>query len=149
MFLIQEQFFLICFVHVFLINHDSVSFGAFDSWKKWSGAQKNNKWPVHSAKTSDQPGHPPSLISLCCPSEEGFGSLVTHEAHSEDSDLTRADAQADLSWVHRSFCFLVLISYQYLSCNMTKLTDDCAPSKDSDQPWHPPSPISLRCPLNG
>ena len=22
----------------------------------------------------------------------------------------------------------------------------CAPSKDSDQPGHPPSPISLRCP---
>ena len=28
-----------------------------------------------------------------------------------------------------------------------KLT--CAPSEDSDQPWHPPSLISLRCALNG
>ena len=26
---------------------------------------------------------------------------------------------------------------------------DCAPSEDSDQPWHPPSLISLRCALNG
>ena len=25
----------------------------------------------------------------------------------------------------------------------------CAPSKDSDQPGHPPSLISLRCALNG
>ena len=23
---------------------------------------------------------------------------------------------------------------------------ECAPSEDSDQPWHPPSLISLRCP---
>ena len=26
------------------------------------------------SKDSDQPGHPPSLISVCCPPEEGLGS---------------------------------------------------------------------------
>ena len=34
----------------------------------------------------------------------------------------------------------------HLSCDMTKPTSDCAPSEDSDQPGHPPSLISLRCP---
>ena len=33
---------------------------------------KTNKMAVHPAKT-DQPGHAPSLISLCCPHEESLG----------------------------------------------------------------------------
>ena len=34
---------------------------------------KTNKIPVHPGKTQDQPGHPPSLISLPCLLEETLG----------------------------------------------------------------------------
>ena len=35
----------------------------------------------------------------------------------------------------------------YMSRLMTKPTNDCAPNEASDQSWHPPNLISLRCPL--
>ena len=46
---------------------------------------KPTKWCA-PRKASDQPGHPPILISLCCPHE---GSLATHWADCEDSDQPR------------------------------------------------------------
>ena len=34
---------------------------------------KTNKMACASRKDSDQPGHPPSLIRVCCPHEESLG----------------------------------------------------------------------------
>ena len=56
----------------------------------WACARrKTRKWTVRPAKT-DQPEHPPSLISLCCRHNlRNLGSLViTYWAHSEGSDQT-------------------------------------------------------------
>ena len=35
----------------------------------------HNKITCASSEDSDQPGHPPSLISLCCPHEEALGPM--------------------------------------------------------------------------
>ena len=40
------------------------------------------------SEDSDQPEHPPSLISLRCPHEETIGSSATHWVHCEDTDQT-------------------------------------------------------------
>ena len=45
---------------------------------------KTNKMACAPSKDSDQPGHPPSLISLRCPHEETLGPLSALE----DSDQT-------------------------------------------------------------
>ena len=51
-----------------------------------------------SSEDSDQPGHPPSLISLQCPHEEKKGQdLAIFRMHSEDSDQT--GRMPRLSWV--------------------------------------------------
>ena len=66
---------------------------------------KSTKWPVRPAKT-DQPGHPPSLISLpYAPNWWVAKDPVLLRAESEDwSDW--ADAQGDLSSLaHMSFCW--------------------------------------------
>ena len=49
------------------------------------------------SEDSDQPGHPPSLIRVCCPHEETLGPQLP---------TVIADALVDLSlrWAHRSFC---------------------------------------------
>ena len=57
-----------------------------------------NKITCAPSEDSDQPGHPPSLISLRCPHEERLGP-----------------AQVDLSlrWAHRSFCWFCHAQAQY------------------------------------
>ena len=40
---------------------------------------KTNKMACAPSKDSDQPGHPPSLISLCCPHEETLGPYLPVE----------------------------------------------------------------------
>ena len=40
---------------------------------------KTNIMTCAASKDSSQPGHPPSLISLCCPHEEAFGPKVSIE----------------------------------------------------------------------
>ena len=47
---------------------------------------KTNKMAVRPAKT-DQPGHLPSLISLCCPHEETLGPQLPTE-HTAKTDQT-------------------------------------------------------------
>ena len=49
---------------------------------------KTNKMTCAFSEDSDQPVHPPSLISLCCPHEEALGPWLSLRAHSEDSDQT-------------------------------------------------------------
>ena len=61
---------------------------------------KTNKMSCVPSEDSDQPRHPPSLMSSLSAWRK-LGSLATHWAHSEDS------AQSDLSlcWAHKSFCW--------------------------------------------
>ena len=40
---------------------------------------KTNKMACVPSEDSDQPGHPPSLISLCCPHEETLGAQLPIE----------------------------------------------------------------------
>ena len=47
-------------------------------WKKctiniWATSWQNQQSECAPSEDSDQPGHPPSLISLCCPHEESSG----------------------------------------------------------------------------
>ena len=46
------------------------------------------------SEDSDQPGHPPGLISLRCPHEETQLRIV----------MTDALVDLSLRWAHRSFC---------------------------------------------
>ena len=70
---------------------------------------------------SDQPGHPPSLIteSIRCPHEESLGPelLIEHTAET----LIRL---GDLCWAHRSFCrFYHKVVYMFVEVPMTARTD--------------------------
>ena len=70
---------------------------------------KTNKMAYTPSEDSDQPGHSPSLISLCRPHEESLGSELPIERTARLwSDW--ADAQADLSlrWAHSHFVGLVM-----------------------------------------
>ena len=61
------------------------------------------------SEDSDQPGHPPSLISPRCPHEESVGPWLPIERKRRLlSD--RADAQADMSlrWAHSHFVGFVM-----------------------------------------
>ena len=53
---------------------------------------KPTNWHVRPAKT-DQPGHPPSHISLRCSHEESLGPTLPIESTAKT--LIRLDAQAD------------------------------------------------------
>ena len=66
---------------------------------------KTNKMTCVPSKNSDQPGHPPTLISLRCPHEEALGPLLLIKRTAKMLIRLGMDAQADLSlhWAHRSF----------------------------------------------
>ena len=59
---------------------------------------QTNKMTSAPSEDSDQPGHPPSLISLRCSQEETLDPQLS---------IVMVDALVDLSlrWAHRSFCF--------------------------------------------
>ena len=70
---------------------------------------KTNNMAVRQAKISDQPGHPPSLISLCCPHEETLGPYLPIECTSKTDQTGRMPR---LIWVFAG-CTLILL---VLSC---------------------------------
>ena len=73
------------------------------------------------SEDSDQPGHQPSLISLCWVLLGKVGDPSFLQANSKDwSDW--ADAQADLSlrWPQRSFCWFCYVMAQLFSDNPVK-----------------------------
>ena len=77
---------------------------------------KTNKMACALSEDSDQPGHPPSLISFRCPQERKLGSLPTHWAHSEDADQT--GQMPRLIWVFAGRTFILLVlswGYSYTS----------------------------------
>ena len=138
---------------------------------------KTNKMTCVPSKNSDQPGHPPSLISLhfLCLHEETLGPWrPTDSALRAQRRLIRLDRCSGWSEsspsAHAillallccgSFCIerishLYKLGYPNNCCIANKWAttwqnkqNDWAPSEDSDQPGHPPSLISLRCALNG
>ena len=82
------------------------------------------KWPVRPAKTKINLGNCPVWSESLLLAWRNLGSLAIHWAHSEDSDQTGRDAQADLSlrWPQRSFCWFchavahIWVKNSYLSC---------------------------------
>ena len=68
---------------------------------------KTNK--MACAPSTDQPRHPPSLISVFAVHSMGAKDPSFLHADSEDSWLDWADAQADpiLRWVHMPFCWFL------------------------------------------
>ena len=64
-------------MHLLLHSYISVS------GNNWAATWQNQQSGCVSSEESDQPGHPPSLISLHA--WKKLGSLATHWAHSEDS----------------------------------------------------------------
>ena len=123
--------------------------------------QKPTKWHVLPAKTQISLNICPVWSEPLLSAWMKFGSLPTHKAHSKDSD---AQADLRLCWAHRSFFWFCHEAAQLPVClsfvpfNWRRLVayiwaaswqnqqSECAPSEDSDQPGHPPSLISLRCP---
>ena len=87
----------------------------------WAPTWQNQQNGCASSKDSDQPGHPPSLISVFAVRK--LGSLATHWAHSEDwSDWVNAQADLGLRWAHTHFVGFVmswLIYCRNLRCPRT------------------------------
>ena len=93
--------------------------------------------------------HPPRLISLRC----SQGSLVTNWAHSEDSDQTWRMPRLICVFTRGTGHFVGLSCYgSYNFDHDYKYSEPphdktnkmaCEPSKDSDQPGHPPSLIRV------
>ena len=141
-------------------------------WIIWACARQNQQNDCRPSEDSDQPGHPPSLIEYSLYAWRSIGSLATHRAHSEDwSDW--ADAQADLSlrWAHEPICWFCRAAAHFFSGGgcfkviavlpdvyllndlsrkmsrlMTKPTKWHVRPAKTDQPGHPSSLVSLRCP---
>ena len=67
---------------------------------------KTNKMTCAHSEDSDQPGHPPSLISLRCSHEEALGpKLSIYKVHSKDSDQNgQMPKLIWVCWAHMSFC---------------------------------------------
>ena len=80
----------------------------------WAATWQNQQYGCAASEDSDQPGHPPSLISLPCPHEESLGpEWATHWAHSEDSDKT--GRMPRLIWVFAGRTLILLV----LSCRVS------------------------------
>ena len=62
---------------------------------------KTNKMTCAPSKDADQPGHPPSLISLSCPHEEALGPWLSLER----ADWSDTHVDLSLRWEHKSFCW--------------------------------------------
>ena len=72
----------------------------------WAASCQNWQNGMCAQRRLDQPGHPPSLISLRCPHEESLGPQLPNERTVKTwSDW--ADAQADLClrWTNMPFCW--------------------------------------------
>ena len=89
------------------------------SWLIWATTRQNQQSGCASSEDWDQPGHPPSLISVgirpvwsesSLATWRKLGSLATHWAHSEDSDQT--GRMPGLIWVFTGRTVILLV----LSC---------------------------------
>ena len=72
---------------------------------------KTNKMICAPSKDSDQPGHPPSLISLCCLPGESLGPKLPIKR----TDWAYAQADLSLRWAHMSLCWFCHEAAQILT----------------------------------
>ena len=87
---------------------------------KWAVTWQNQQSECAPSKDSDQPWHPPSLISSSLSAWRKLGSLATHWTHSEDSYQT--GQMPRLIWAFARHTLILLV----LSCrgsNFCWLTD--------------------------
>ena len=80
---------------------------------------KINKMTCAPSEDSDQPGHPPIVISRRCPPEESLGPKLPIKRTAK-TDQTGRMPQADLSLrlAHRSFCWFC---HAMAHLNMSKI----------------------------
>ena len=73
----------------------------------WASAQQNHKMPFAPSEDSDQPGHPPSLITVFAvrTKKAWFLSYPLSAQRRFWSDWADAQANLSLRWVHLSFCW--------------------------------------------
>ena len=84
---------------------------------------KLTKWRGPS-KDSDQPGHLPSLIRVfvvCSLGSYGPKTRFLHVDSEDWSDWTDAQADLNLCWAHRSFCWFCRAMAQLLTILHTRL----------------------------
>ena len=132
----------------------------------WAASWQNQRNDCAPSEDSDQPGHPPSLIRVFAVRMKKAWVLCYPLSAQRRLWSDWADAQADLSlrWAHTYFVSF-LMSRLFYACShednritfrgchfdvmsrlMTKPTKCPVRPAKTDQPGHPPSRISLRCP---
>ena len=66
----------------------------------WAASRQND---CALSNVSDQPGHPPSLISLRCPHEETLGPQLPTERKAKTDQTERMPRLISLHWAHTHF----------------------------------------------
>ena len=80
--------------------------------QKWAATWQNQQNECAPREDSDQPGHPPSLISLRCPHEESLGLSYPLSAQRRLwSDWMDAQADPSLRWA-QSLCWFCHVTAQ-------------------------------------
>ena len=87
---------------------------------------KTNKMACAPSEDSDQPGHPPSLISLRCPHEESFGPLLPIERTAKTL-ISLGGCQADLilRWAQSFFLFCHEVAHMLRTLGKTVHSVQC------------------------
>ena len=88
---------------------------------KWAAAWQNQQNDLCIQRSSDQPGHLPSLISLRCPHEETFNPQLPTECNAKTL-IRLSGCPADLSLRADQFVGSVMRRLKSMSQNMTKPT---------------------------
>ena len=104
---------------------DSICLGGIQN--DWAMTWQNQQCGCAPSEDSDQPGHPPSLISLHCPHEES-SSLCYPLSTQQRLWSDWADAQADLClhWVHSHFVGFVMSQLSFVFILVEELDLVCA-----------------------
>ena len=112
----------VCLIYFHIFHIDNASHKTCELWHFYACCKfmyvfvyeprhdKTNKVTVHPAKTQISLGIRPVWSESSLSAWRKAVSLATHWAHSEDSDQTGTDAQADLSlrWAHTQFVGYVM-----------------------------------------
>ena len=76
-------------------------------WNNWAATWQNQQSDCAPSEDSDQPGHPPSLISLRCPREECLGPWLPSERTAKTLiRLGGCPGWSESSLGAHSFCWL-------------------------------------------
>ena len=78
-----------------------------------------------SSEDSDQPGHPPSLISLHCPRRKMGQDLAIFRKHSEDSDQTGRMPRLSRVFAGRTSHFVGFDTLQLISVKIVRWFSYC------------------------